>query len=159
EAFGVVSLAVVLVIAFRDVAAGRTTGSVQLSFFATLAALSQAAAKLGRYLNSNREGAAAVDRLSGMLDFLAGEAKPTPAHVERRPAVKAELVCDGISVRYPGADGDALSDFKFKFEGGRIYCLVGPSGAGKTTVFGVALGLVEPRAGRVFVGAPGASVD
>lgn len=155
EAFGVVSLAVVLLVAFRDVAAGRTSGAVMLSFFATLAALSQAAAKLGRYLNSNREGAAAVDRLTGMLGFLGETAKEVPTHIERRSAAQAELVCDGVSVRYPGAAVDALSDFNFRFEGGRIYCLVGPSGAGKTTVFGVALGLVEPRAGRVHVGAPG----
>lgn len=154
EAFGVAAFAVVLLVAFRDVAAGKTTGSVQFSYFAMLATLSQSASKLGRYLNSNREGAAAADRLGSMLDFLEGAAKEAPAHLESQTEASVSLTLDNVSVRYPGVEQDALSGFRFRFEGGRIYCLVGPSGAGKTTVFGVALGLVEPRAGRVFAASP-----
>lgn len=155
EALGVVSLAVVLLISFSDVAAGRTTGAVQLSFFAALAVLSQSAAKLGRYLNSNREGAAAVERLTGMFDFLAGAAKEPPHHTDKHNAAQASLSFDGVCVRYPGTTVEALSDFSYRFDGGRIYCLVGPSGAGKTTVFGVGLGLVEPSAGRLKLSMPG----
>ena len=154
ETLAIVAMAIVLFIAVSDVAAGTVTATAIISFFVTVGVMSQSAGKLGRYLNSNREGAAAVDRLVTRLGFFADHRRDQPAAraaLERQDGNVASFRFTDVSVRYDGAAEDALTDFSFNFMGGRIYCLVGPSGAGKSTVFATALGLVEPRAGRVEV--------
>lgn len=166
EALAIACLALVLWVAFRDIASGASTGAVQLSFFATLGLLSQSADRVGRYLNSNREGAAAVDRLAGLIDFLKGHERPAVAvratswpgapQASRRPP---RVEVRGATVRYPGAESPALIDFSYTFEAGKIYCLAGPSGAGKSTVFNLLLGLVEPTVGTLAYRCDQAAAD
>jgi ABC-2 type transport system ATP-binding protein len=56
-----------------------------------------------------------------------------------------------LSKRYP--DGKlALDALNLRVEPGEIYCLLGPKGAGKTTVINLFLGLTEPTAGRALIG-------
>jgi len=149
EAFAVVAMVVVLIIALRDINAGRSTGAIELSFFSTLGLLSQAGAKLGRYLNANREGAAAVDRLRSLLGFLQAHAQAEVASAPRELAPQSRIICEQLTATYPGADKPALKNLSFSFEAGRIYCLAGPSGAGKSTLFNILLGLVTPIGGTL----------
>ncbi len=144
EAFAVIALGAVLVVALGDVAAERATGAQLFWFFSSLALMSQAGAKLGKYLNSNREGAAAVDRLRHVLDSLRAHRRG-----EGFVGEGERLAFANVSVQYPGTKAKALADFSFTFAPGKIYCLVGPSGAGKSTVFGAALGLIRPQSGTV----------
>ena len=51
--------------------------------------------------------------------------------------------------RYPNTDEDALKVTNLTFEKGRMYAIVGPSGAGKTTLVDVCLGLLKPTTGDV----------
>ncbi len=149
EGLAIACMAVVLCIALKDIGEGKTTGSVQLSFFTTLALLSQAADKLGRYLNSNREGAAAVDRLRSLLGFLTGHRREAPANAVFGRGPKNQVSCRNVTAVYPGSNEPALKDFSFDFVAGQIHCLAGPSGAGKSTAFNLLLGLLTPQAGTV----------
>jgi ABC-type multidrug transport system fused ATPase/permease subunit len=150
EAMAVLAMTIVLVIAMRDVASGQASGAVQMSFFSTLALLSQAAGKLGRYVNSNREGAAAVDRVLRQFSHLAGSTLPViPRALQYDPEGTTRIVCKNITGQYVEAEAPALKDFSFTFEGGKIYCLAGPSGAGKSTVFNILLGLLSPSKGSI----------
>ena len=45
----------------------------------------------------------------------------------------------------------ALSDVSFKLRNGHIYGLVGPEGAGKTTVMHILAGCLSPTEGEVFI--------
>ncbi len=146
EMIAVIAMVVVLIIALRDIQAAQSSGAVDLSFFSTLGLLSQAGSKLGRYLNSNREGAAAVDRLRHLLSFFSEHAQ-SEVVVRAKGASSTQINCDQITVTYPGANRPALRDFSFQFQSGSIYCLAGPSGAGKSTLFSTLLGLVTPDAG------------
>lgn len=56
-----------------------------------------------------------------------------------------------LSKRYPSGKL-ALDALNLRIEPGEIYCLLGPKGAGKTTVINLFLGLTEPTAGRVLIG-------
>ncbi|MES1211664.1 MAG: ABC transporter ATP-binding protein [Acidobacteriota bacterium] len=56
-----------------------------------------------------------------------------------------------LSKRYPSGKL-ALDALNLRVEPGEIYCLLGPKGAGKTTVINLFLGLTEPTAGRALIG-------
>lgn len=176
ELLAVTAMAIVLWIAFSEISEGQATGAVFISFFAGVALLSQSAGKLGRYLNSNREGAAAVDRLRMQFVFLAGHQKhhaidifPGGEHASRldsKNSTRGEasrsfvtrgtvaLICRNLTARYQDANTDALHDFSFRFDGGRTYCLAGPSGAGKSTLFNLLLGLMDVTTGEMVFESP-----
>jgi len=46
-------------------------------------------------------------------------------------------------------DKAVLSDFSAVIPGGKATCLMGPSGAGKTTLVNIILGLVKPDGGSI----------
>ena len=61
----------------------------------------------------------------------------------------AALSLEGVSKQY--GDFRAVDDLSFQVAPGRIFGFLGPNGAGKTTSIRMALGLVEPTAGRISV--------
>jgi ATP-binding cassette subfamily C protein CydD len=58
---------------------------------------------------------------------------------------------DHVTLRYPGADRAALTDFHLDLAPGEVVALLGPSGSGKTSVLNLLLGLAAPTAGAVTV--------
>src|SRR5258708_33951354 len=62
----------------------------------------------------------------------------------------AELVFDQVTFRH-GARAHGLTDISFTVPPGRTTALVGPSGAGKTSIARLALRLSDPQAGSVRI--------
>jgi thiol reductant ABC exporter CydD subunit len=56
-----------------------------------------------------------------------------------------------VTHRYPGADRDALRDLDLRIGAGETLALVGPSGAGKTTVSRLLLRFTDPTGGRILI--------
>lgn len=59
---------------------------------------------------------------------------------------------DGVSYRYPGGSANVVSNLSFDIPPQRLTVIVGASGAGKSTVADLLLGLLAPRAGQITVG-------
>lgn len=64
---------------------------------------------------------------------------------------KAEVVVDKISFAYPMASKIAISDISFTIAKGEIVAVVGPSGAGKTTLIDLILGVLIPDEGKIEI--------
>ena len=73
---------------------------------------------------------------------------------EPSPAVRgsATVELQGVTARYPSAAAPALRSFDLRLEPGSRVALVGPSGAGKTTVTNLLLRFLDPEEGRVTIG-------
>jgi thiol reductant ABC exporter CydC subunit len=103
-------------------------------------ALAPAAQQLPRI----RESAARVQAVLRQPDPVREPASPLPP-----PAPPYDLRLEGLSARWDPAGPDVLSGIDLRVPAGRRVAIVGPSGAGKTTLAMVLLRFLDPSAGRV----------
>ena len=61
------------------------------------------------------------------------------------------LTFEDVCFSYPGSDALALEDFSLDVESGETIALVGPSGAGKTTLCNLVARFYDPTSGRVLL--------
>lgn len=62
-----------------------------------------------------------------------------------------EIVMKDVSFSYPEAISPAINSANLKITPGSLIALVGPSGAGKTTLVDLVLGVLEPDSGEVSI--------
>lgn len=66
--------------------------------------------------------------------------------------LESAIECKNVSYRYKKAqDNWALSNINIAFPKNKTTAIVGPSGAGKTTLVDIVMGLLQPEEGKVFV--------
>ena len=68
-----------------------------------------------------------------------------------RRAFRQSIVLKDVTYRYPGAVEPALKRISMTIPRGASVAITGPSGAGKTTLADVILGLLLPESGEIFV--------
>jgi ABC-type multidrug transport system fused ATPase/permease subunit len=144
-----VGIATALVL-FIATDATRFSGDVVMSFFATVALLSQSAGKLGRYLAAMSQGQAAIGRLRSTLLQVSGSGQRTTAR--RILSDKIFLELTDVTIKYPDAARAAIENLSARFEPGKFYVLCGHSGAGKSSVMRAVLGLTPIQGGSINMG-------
>jgi ATP-binding cassette subfamily B protein len=112
--------------------------------------LAGAVAVLGEVYGDLLRAAGASERL---MELLASESPvQSPAQPSQAPAPRggSALAFDDVTFHYPSRPAQAaLSGFTLAVQPGQTVALVGPSGAGKTTVFGLLLRYYDPALGNI----------
>lgn len=62
------------------------------------------------------------------------------------------LSFDQVSFQYPSEDFDIIDRLSFSVEPGSFHCIIGISGCGKSTIFRMTNGLLQPKSGTISVG-------
>ncbi|HEX6053152.1 MAG TPA: ABC transporter ATP-binding protein [Gemmatimonadaceae bacterium] len=102
--------------------------------------------ELGNVINIYRETEASLANFKTILDT---PVDPKPAKPRTVPDLRV-LEFRAVSFTHQTASTPALSDVSFQVERGETVAFVGPSGAGKTTLVKLLVGLYQPRSGRVL---------
>lgn len=70
---------------------------------------------------------------------------------ELNPGTGVSIELDNVSYRYPDSEEDAVHGITLRVEPGQFVAFVGPSGAGKTTLADLMLGLHQPTQGVALI--------
>jgi ATP-binding cassette subfamily B protein len=147
--FGAVGI--ILWIGGHDVVAGRISAG-QLSAFVFYAVIVAAAVgTISEVLGDLQRAAGATERLFELLAVV--PEIQAPAHPVPLPSpARGTVTFDAVTFRYPSRpDTPALDAFSLDVRAGENVALVGPSGAGKTTVFQLLLRFYDPQSGHVRI--------
>jgi ABC-type transport system involved in cytochrome bd biosynthesis fused ATPase/permease subunit len=106
--------------------------------------------RLGAEYHASADGLAVAERMFALLDTppIAPGGGLRCAPNPRRAPVRFERVC----FSYPNRRRQVLDRLDMELLPGETLALMGESGAGKSTVASLLLGLIEPTAGRISVG-------
>lgn len=145
------SVGLILWIGGHDVLAGRISGGELSAFVFYAVVVAGAAGAISEVVGDLQRAAGASERLMELLateSAIAAPENPRPLPVPPR----GEAAFSHVTFHYPSRpERAALSDFDLAVKPGEKLALVGPSGAGKTTVFQLLLRFYDPQSGRVLI--------
>ncbi len=147
-------VAVVFVVWFggREVVAGRMTTGELVTFILLTMNMGNAIRQLGRLWNTIQQALGSSERLFELLDC-----RPEIEDAEwarNLPTVAGRIRFSATTFSYPRAGDNeqpALADLNLEIEAGEMLALVGPSGAGKTTLVNLIPRFFDPTAGRILI--------
>jgi ATP-binding cassette, subfamily B, bacterial len=154
------AIGVVLWFGGREVLAGRLTGGELSAFLFYAVLVASSVGQLSELVGELLRGAGASERL---MELLATQPRICPpAQPSPLPApVQGSIVMAGLSFAYPAHPEIAvLQELNLEIRPGERVALVGPSGAGKTTLFQLLLRFHDPTHGCIrFDGVDLAELD
>jgi ATP-binding cassette, subfamily B, bacterial len=145
------SVVAVLWFGSRDVLSGAMTAGTLSQFLIYAVIAAGALGALSEVWGELSQAAGASERIAELLaeqPGIAAPAKPTPLPEARLGSV----AFDQVSFVYPTRpDRSALDRLSFAAKPGETVAIVGPSGAGKTTIFALILRYYDPLQGSVSI--------
>ncbi|HUT77228.1 MAG TPA: ABC transporter ATP-binding protein, partial [Polyangia bacterium] len=148
EVLAASALALTLWYAHGRILSGAASPESFLSFFTALFLLYQPVKGFGQAQQAVQSALAALDRIDPMLHAPpVAPAVGAEQHPERNQTLRLRAVVTGY-----GDGADVLRGLDLDIRPGRRLAVVGPSGAGKTTLVNLLTGFLKPRSGGVSLG-------
>jgi len=147
EVLGGLAVAGVIAVAGWRVVNGHMQVGDVAGFITALLMLVQPVRGLGTLNAIVEESAAALNRIFALLETsptISNPKKPQPL-----PKIKGQVIFDQVSFQY--GDVAALSNVSLTAKPGDTLALVGPSGAGKTTVINLLPRLMDRQSGAIEI--------
>ena len=132
----------------RQVLAGSLTAGALVSFLLYALYVAGAVGSLASLFGAYQEAVGAARRV---FDLLASEsAVKDPPHALNLPRpLRGEVVMDKVAFRYSPSLPEVLQDVSLRIGAGEVVALVGPSGAGKTTIASLLPRFWDVTSGRI----------
>jgi ATP-binding cassette subfamily B protein len=145
--FGAVG--VLLWIGGHDVLAGRITAGDLSAFVFYAVVVAGSAGAISEVIGDLQRAAGAAERVAELL-LTRSPVTESAAPLALPASGGGAVAFENVTFRYPARpDTSALEHFSLSVAPGESVALVGPSGAGKTTVFSLLLRFYDPQAGTV----------
>jgi ATP-binding cassette subfamily B protein len=128
---------------------GQITTGTLVAFLGYVAGLFQPVQGLTSVYRTLRTASVAADSIFEILD--APDAVPDAPDARALDAVRGEVVFEAVRFAHAGSTLPALDGIDLRVAPGEMLAIVGPSGAGKTTLMSLLMRLHDPDHGRVLV--------
>ncbi|MBF6275880.1 MULTISPECIES: ABC transporter ATP-binding protein [Nocardia] len=145
---GNLNYVLIAVVGGLRVASGSLSlGEVQ-AFIQYSRQFSQPLTQIGSMINLLQSGVASAERIFEILD--ADEQVPDPREEDPRPIDRGRVEFDAVSFRYE-PDKPVIDDLSLVAEPGHVVAIVGPTGAGKTTLVNLLERFYELDSGAITI--------
>ncbi len=141
----------VLWIGAHDVRAGTMSPGELVQFVIYAVLVAGAVGALSEIWGELQRAAGATERMIELIE--AEDTISDPAHPVPAPSpARGEIAFEGVTFRYPQRpDTAAIHELDLHVAPGETVALVGPSGAGKTTIFQLLMRFFDPDEGRILL--------
>ena len=146
--FGAMGTVIVLGVGSVMVVRDQLSLGTLVAFLAYIATIYDPLNRLTEVDNIFQEAIAAAERIFELLDE-ATDVKDAPDAIDL-PAIRGEMVFDRVHFQY-GSGDQVLHAISFTMAPGEVVALVGPSGAGKTSIANLICRFYDPSKGTVSV--------
>ncbi|MFI8851851.1 ABC transporter ATP-binding protein [Streptomyces sp. NPDC053499] len=147
---GNLNYVLVAVVGGLRVASGALSiGDVQ-AFVQYSRQFSQPLTQVASMANLVQSGVASAERVFEILDAEEQSPDPDEAHAERPSGLRGRVELKSVSFRYT-EDKPLIENLSLAVEPGQTVAIVGPTGAGKTTLVNLLLRFYEVRDGRILL--------
>ena len=123
----------------------------QLAVFAVAALrLMPSVGKINEYTTSILYALPSVDLVYHDLNEIASYVEKQDSEVKEEWNLKNEIRVEHVTYTYPNVEEPVIREADFAIPKGSTVAFIGASGAGKTTMVDIILGLLEPQEGRIM---------
>lgn len=128
------ALAAVVYVGAREVASGATTAGTLIAFVLYLELLFAPIMQLSQVFDGYQQARVGLRRIGELLRTPSSIAADPAEPVEIPDGLLGEVDAEGVHFRYAGARDPALDGVSLHIAAGSTLALVGPTGAGKSTI-------------------------
>jgi subfamily B ATP-binding cassette protein MsbA len=132
----------------RQVLAGNLTAGALVSFLLYALYVAGAVGSLASLFGAYQEAVGAARRVFDMLEA-ESTVKDPPRPVKLPRPLRGEIAMDKVAFQYNPALPEVLQDVSLRIGAGEVVALVGPSGAGKTTIASLLPRFWDVTSGRI----------